>query len=271
MSSYEIQGELWGRAPLDWADLHENLAVPLWQTMLTACGVSTGTRLLDAGCGAGGASVLARQHGAVVTGLDASEGLLDVARHRVPDGDFRLGDLETLPFNDRSFDAIIAASSIQFVSDPLLALREFSRVATPDGRIAVGLFSTPDRVEYRAVLEAIAGALSDPAASMRPFVLSHRGVLENLLKSAGLAVIRSEDVACPFVFQDMNIFLRGVMSAGPVQAALDVLGKPRLTRVLEDAAAPYRLPDGRIRFEVDFQYVLGAPNPNRDQSSQAKR
>lgn len=67
MSSHEIQGELWGRAPLDWADLQEGFSVPLWQSMLTACGVSTGTRLLDAGCGAGGACALARRHGAIVT------------------------------------------------------------------------------------------------------------------------------------------------------------------------------------------------------------
>lgn len=262
MSSHEIQGELWGRAPLDWADLQEGFSVPLWQSMLTACGVSTGTRLLDAGCGAGGACVLARRHGAIVTGLDASDGLLDVARQRVPDGDFRVGDLETLPFTDGSFEAIIAASSIQFVADPLVALRELIRVAAPEGRIAVGLFGTPEKVEYRAVLEAIAVALSDPAASLRPFVLSQPGVLEDLLDAAGLRVILSEDVACPFVFQDMDTFLRGVISAGPVQAALDVLGQPRLTRVLEEAAAPYQLPNGRIRFEVAFHYAMGVRSPN---------
>ena len=263
MSSHEIQDELWGRAPRDWADLQENLAAPLWQSMLAACGVSTGTLLLDAGCGAGGASVLARTHGAVVTGLDASDGLLDVARQRVPEGDFRVGDLENLPFADATFDTIIAASSIQFAHDPLRAVRELVRVAKPDSRISVGLFSTPDKVEYRAVLEAIAAALSDPDASMRPFALSHSGVLEDLLETAGLAVMLSEDVACPFVFQDMDTYLRGVISAGPVQAALDVLGEPCLRRILEEAAAPYQLPDGRIRFEVAFHHVTGAPSPTR--------
>ncbi len=143
MGSAVVQGDLWGRAPEDWAGMQEVLHAPLWEAMLDSIDTDSGSRVLDAGCGGGGASVLAAGRGAVVSGLDASEPLVEVARDRVPLGDFRVGDLEILPFADGSFDAVIAASSIQYVEDRVAALRELGRVATTDGRIAVGPLCQP--------------------------------------------------------------------------------------------------------------------------------
>lgn len=91
--------------------------MPLWEAMLDATGVSEVTRVLDAGCGSGGACVLAARRGAEVSRMDAAQPLLALARRRVPDGNFRTGDLEALLFADGSFDAVIAASSIQFAQD----------------------------------------------------------------------------------------------------------------------------------------------------------
>src|SRR5438093_10274963 len=107
--------------------------------MLDAAAVGPGTRVLDAGCGAGGASVLAARRGAAVNGLDAAEALLAIARERVPDGDFRAGDLKALPYADASFDAIIASDVLPYVADPLAALRELRRVCAPRGRVVLAI------------------------------------------------------------------------------------------------------------------------------------
>ncbi len=253
-----VQGELWGRAPSDWANLQEAFSVPLWLAMFDAAGVRSGSRLLDAGCGAGGASVMARHRGAVVTGLDASEGLLELARRRVPDGVFMSGDLEALPFPDGVFDVVIAASSIQYAGEPLSAVRELARVAAPDGRISVGLFGPPEKVEYRVVLAAIRDALPEPPSGPGPFALSESGRLEQLMLDADLTVVASGEVDCPFSFVDMDAFWRGCISAGPVQAALNVVDADELRRRLEATAAPYQRSDGSIRFEVAFQHVAAA-------------
>lgn len=129
--------------------------------MLTATGVGNGSKVVDAGCGAGGASVLAHKRGALVSGLDASAGLLEMAKRRLPEADFRIGDLEALPFDDEVFDAVIAASSIQYTDDPTSAVGELSRVTAPGGSVAIGLFSTPDKVEYRVVFQAIRDSLPE--------------------------------------------------------------------------------------------------------------
>jgi SAM-dependent methyltransferase len=255
MGSADVQGELWGRAPVDWLALQEGFSVPLWDAMLTATGVEGGVSVLDAGCGTGGASVLARQRGASVTGLDASEGLLDLARRRVPDADFRIGDLESLPFEDGVFDAAIAASSIQYADDPGRAIEELSRVLKPGGRVAVGLFSTPDKVEYRVVFEAIRSSLPDPPEGEGPFALSRPGALEDLVSAAGMSVIQADEVDCPFTFPDIEAFWKGCISAGPVQAALKKVDARDLRRKVEEAAVAYQRPDGSIRFEVAFRYL----------------
>ena len=58
MGSSKIQGELWGAAARDWAEIQEPLHTPVWQAMLDATNVDQGTLLLDRGCGGGGASGL---------------------------------------------------------------------------------------------------------------------------------------------------------------------------------------------------------------------
>jgi trans-aconitate methyltransferase len=72
-------------------------------------GITRGTRLLDVGCGAGLALQLAAKRGATVAGFDASAGLLEVARERVPEADLRQGDVETLPCPDGGFEQEAAA------------------------------------------------------------------------------------------------------------------------------------------------------------------
>src|SRR5205085_684328 len=117
MESAAVHGRLWSRAAHDWAELQEPTALPVWQAMLDAAAVGPGTRVLDAGCGAGGASVLAASRGAHVNGLDAAEALLAIARRRLPDGDFRTGDLEALPYPDGTFDAILVADVLPYLAD----------------------------------------------------------------------------------------------------------------------------------------------------------
>src|SRR5690606_19961520 len=99
--------------------------------------VAPGTRVLDAGCGAGHLLLLARLRGAHPSGVDASPALLDVARRRLPGVDLREGDLESLPFADAAFDAVTAVNSIFYAADLSSAMRELSRVARQGGRVVV--------------------------------------------------------------------------------------------------------------------------------------
>jgi len=256
MGSAPIQGELWGKAPRDWAELQEPMHHPLWAAMLTAAEVSSGMRVLDAGCGGGGACLLAAQRGARVSGVDAASPLVDIARDRVPEGDFRVGDLQELPFGEDSFDAVIAASSLQYTQDRVAALREMKRVCDPSGRVVVGLWGSPEQVEYRVVFDAVREALPEPPPGKGPFELSGPGVLEELIEVSGLKVTGSGQALCAFEYPTFEVLWQANASAGPLQAAMRSVSEDKLRDAVKSAVAPYERPDGSIRMENQFRYVV---------------
>lgn len=258
MGPAAVQGSLWGRAVYDWAELQEPTAQPLWEAMLDVAAVGPGTRLLDAGCGAGGASVLAAGRGAQVNGLDAADTLLAIARARVPDGDFRLGDLETLPYADGTFDAVIAADVLPYVADPLAALRELRRVCARQGCVVLALWGPPEACEQRAVIDAARALLPRPLDA-EPFALSRPGVLDGLIARAGLAVRCSGLVACPAEYPDGELFWQAQASAGPLQAIMRVVGAPLLKAAVLRAAAPFQTASGGVRLQNHFRYVVTKP------------
>jgi len=223
--------------------------------MLDAAKVGQGTRFFDAGCGGGGTSVLAAQRGAHVSGLDASEALIAVARERIPQGDFRVGDLEGLPYGEKAFDAVIAALSVQYAADPIAALRELKRVCAPGGYFVISTWGLPEHCEQRVVLKAVRDTLPSPPAGGGPFALSAAGALERLVEQAGWRVTGSSEVDCPFEYPDLETHWQAQRSAGPLQAALRVVDEERLRAAVEQAVEPHRTSTGGVRLENRFRYV----------------
>jgi SAM-dependent methyltransferase len=105
-----------------------------------------GSRALDFGCGTGRSSRFLEERGFRVTGVDIAPAMLEHARERDPDGDYRLvpeGDLTGL--ESASFDLILSAFTFDNV--PARTLRfhlfaEFRRLLAPGGRF-LNLVSAP--------------------------------------------------------------------------------------------------------------------------------
>lgn len=102
-------------------------------------------RVLEIGYGPGvGIELLARAApSGYVAGIDPSYEMLRQARSRNADGiaasrvDVRLGSIESLPFDDASFDKALATNSLQVWPDALAGLREVHRVLRPGGRLVL--------------------------------------------------------------------------------------------------------------------------------------
>jgi len=109
--------------------------------MLELAGDVTGRRILDAGCGAGPLFAALRDRGAVVTGIDVSAGMLELARRRLgADADLRVADLACpLPFPDDTFDDVVASLVLHYLEDWGPTLAELRRVLTPGGRLIVSV------------------------------------------------------------------------------------------------------------------------------------
>jgi 2-polyprenyl-6-hydroxyphenyl methylase/3-demethylubiquinone-9 3-methyltransferase len=91
--------------------------------------------LLDVGCGAGFLTHFMAQAGLQVTGLDASESSLKVARSSdsTQSIDYILGDARKLPFETGSFDYVCAMDFLEHVEDPQNVIAEIARVLKPGG------------------------------------------------------------------------------------------------------------------------------------------
>lgn len=104
-----------------------------------------GSRVLDAGCGAGrpATETLTVTHD--VVGLDISREQLSVTRERVPNAALALGDLANLPFPDDCFDALVSYHAIIHVpkEEHSAVLSEFQRVLRPGGRLVVTMGTAP--------------------------------------------------------------------------------------------------------------------------------
>jgi ubiquinone/menaquinone biosynthesis C-methylase UbiE len=208
----------------------------MWNTLLDATRVGTGTKFLDAGCGNGGASALAQQLGARVTGVDASAEMIKLAAERVPDGTFQIADLEKLPFPDGHFDAIIASQSIHFATSVLGALKEVRRVLSPTGRFAV---TSPGNLDEFALHEVFAAAYNVvwPSRPVDLFRVAGPGVMEGLLEAAGLALISKQKFFQSFRFPDLESAWAFTKTLGSVAAVIreageDVVRAP-IMRVLQ--------------------------------------
>lgn len=84
-----------------------------------------------------------------ITGIDLSEGMLQVARKKkFPSSkstliEFVKGDSEDLPFPDQSYDAVTVAFGVRNFENPVKGLSEMLRVLRPGGKLVVLEFSKP--------------------------------------------------------------------------------------------------------------------------------
>ena len=92
---------------------------------------------VDAACGTGRHSVMLAELGYEVIGVDATEAMLELARPKVPDADFRLGRLEALPVDDGTADLVTCGLALTHVDDLGPVISEFGRVLRPGGELII--------------------------------------------------------------------------------------------------------------------------------------
>jgi SAM-dependent methyltransferase len=253
----EAHGRLWGARARDWADFQEGTVRPVFQAVLERTQVGPGTRYLDAGCGSGMVAEMAAARGAAVSGVDAAEAMLAIARSRAPTGDFRQGDLEELPFADELFDVVTCFNSLQYAGNPVAALREVGRVARRGGYVVVMTFGDPNGMQVVALLTALQPLLPPPPpGAPGPFALSSETILRQFATDAGLQPIEVFDVDSPWIYADESAALRGLMSTGNAVRAMEQVDEQLVTQAYAKALAPFRQPDGSYRAKAWFRCLV---------------
>lgn len=117
-----------------------------------------GERVLDIGCGSGNHLLILNRLGLDVSGVDASNLMVYRAKNRLGRRcSIKLGNAEDLPFEDNEVDYAVLIHTLEFLDDPLPALREAGRVAKK--KVLVGIMNP---LSYDGIVRRIQGFLGDP-------------------------------------------------------------------------------------------------------------
>ncbi len=123
-----------------------------------------GERLLDIGCGTGHWSRFFSSLEYTVVGIDIAEEMILVAKKSRSHGIFAMGDACSLPFKDRTFDAVTAMATLEFVSNVSSALKEMFRCVKSGSCVLVGTLNRLAPLNRRRLAEG-----RQPYASGRLF------------------------------------------------------------------------------------------------------
>jgi SAM-dependent methyltransferase len=254
-------GPLFGARATTWAETWEGPAgwgTPTYEHVLDRAEIGVGARVLDCGCGAGRFARMAADRGASVAGIDASAELVAIAAERVPDGEFRVGDIEALPWEDDSVDLVTGFSAFQFADDKPRALGEAGRVSC--GPVAVVI---PTRVPesgitsvFKPVFPLFAAETIESMKGSGMFALSEPGKLEDVLAAAELMPYDDEEIECPIVFEDAEAAERAFLGAGPTQLAIGHSGEAAVAEAVRAALEPFADADGRVVLPAWYRAVL---------------
>lgn len=242
-------GALWGSEPDGWA-INEAQQEPVYEAALHAAGLPRGARVLDVGCGTGVFLRMCADLGANVSGVDAAEGLLELARARVPGADLHLADMVELPFADDTFDLVTGFSSFFFADSIVRALAEARRVARPGAAVVAEVFGHPDRCDLEAVKGAVAKFRDGEADYWRP------DAIEVLLPEVGLNFDLAFDVECTYRYPDAAALGEAMLAAGGAGVLAGPDRVDELRAAIVDAVAHRRRADGSYHLTNEWHVVV---------------
>lgn len=198
-------------------------------------GVRRGDRVLDLAAGSGAVTVPALAatgpQGALLA-VDLADGMVRRLSDRLrasghPDARAVVGDVAALPASPEPFDVVLCGFALFFLADPPAALRSWTQVLRPGGRLGLSTWAREDEV-FGALRELVGALGVDTRARGEAF--DDVAVLRRTLVAAGLADVSVSTVTSDLVLSDVDELLRWAGTHG-ARAWLGQLDPARTARL----------------------------------------
>jgi SAM-dependent methyltransferase len=124
-----------------------------------------------------------------------------------PRATFQVGDAQSLPFADRSFDVAVAGLVVNFIPDQAKAAREMKRLTRPGGIVAAYVWDYAGEMQMMRRFWDAAIALDSNAIPLdegRRFPVCHPEPLGNLFRDAGLDDVSARPIDVRTTFKDFD-------------------------------------------------------------------
>lgn len=257
--SAAAQAAMWSERASDWAEVMEGpngWGIPVYERILERVPVDGSTWLLDIGCGSGRFCQIARDRGATVAGLDATKEFIEIARQRTPEGDFAVGDMQHLPWEDDSFEVVTGFHSFFLAADMVGALREARRVTRRGGTIALTIWGRDERSDMSRLFAATRRLAEPEAPGPDAPALHEEHVILGIARKAGLRPIELEYFEYVEEYADVESMTRGMLASPPGRAARRKAGEQEVRDALADAARAYVSDTGTVRLREEARYLI---------------
>jgi SAM-dependent methyltransferase len=236
----------------------------LGRALSERAGVRPGMRALDVGAGTGKLTavltgILGEEN---VAAVDPSESFASALAERFPAADVRRGTAEDLPFEDGSFDAVLAQLVVNFLTDPEGGAAEMARAAKEDGVVAAAVWDYRGEMTMLRVFWEAAGAVDERGAAARDERTRMRfGEPEEIVRlweGAGLRGVEGGEIVVSASYADFDDlwepFLAGVGPGGDFTVTLEPEAQAALR---EEYRRRLGSPEGPFELQARAWYAVG--------------
>jgi SAM-dependent methyltransferase len=218
--------------------------------LLEAVEIKPGGLLLDVATEPGSVASEATKVGARTIGVYLSPGMIALAKETYPGIDFRVAEVEHLPFSDRSFDAVVSNFVLGHFPCPEASVAECVRTLKLEGRLGLSWWDDFSKQRIQGLFrEAIAevGAESPPDVpkGYSPLRFSDASEFARLLQGSGLTEVIVRDHQTNYLIPDIDTLWRGGLGSFAITATAIIRQSAAMQKAiraaLERRAAAIRL------------------------------
>ena len=235
--------------------------VPVIDGVIDRAAIATGDHVLDLGTGTGAVALrvasMIGDEGRIVAS-DISHDMLQLATQRanarqITNIEFQESPAESIPFEDSSFDVVLASLSLMYVIDRHAAAREIARVLRPGGRFVAAVWASPEECDI-VLFQQTAGSFapSPPVPGVGPGAMADpREFIGDLSASGVVASVETERLG--FEFDDFESAWE--VLAGVTTAKLETEVREQAKKAVQDLMWPDV--QGPRQFHNTTQFIIG--------------
>jgi ubiquinone/menaquinone biosynthesis C-methylase UbiE len=270
----EQQKEVWNRFSEGWKkwdNLTMDFLKPMADAIIGFLKPGGSDIVLDVASGTGepGLTIAGMLNGGKVIAIDLAEGMLEVARENagmrgITNFETISCDVSDLPFQDNSFDAISCRFGFMFFPDMLVAAKEMVRVLKPGGKIAVTVWSEPEKNKWATSILSVVNknmkTVPPPQDAPGLFRCASSGMIPELFKKAGLKNISETEVSGRLIPGNRKAYWNFMTEvAAPVVAALSNADCEMKVKIRSEVFDLIKntYPDGSLALESDAFVIYG--------------